>query len=194
MDKIKDAKSIHSILSSHSTKYICVGKIIAVHGIKGAVVVQTYTEKKMSVLEYGTLWIGKPNNPHDLRPLNATLHHVHKKGLVLSLEDINDRTEAETLIHTFVWIERGSLPHNQEEDSWYYVDLIGIIIYNSDKVALGKIINIVDFGAGNLLEIQPNDAHSSTFFIPFRKTFIPEINIQEGYMIVDKKFSDQNLN
>ena len=68
-----------------------------------------------------------------------------------------------------------------EEDEFYLADLIGLTAQTPDGEVLGKIKSIQDFGAGDLLEIQPPDGAS--WWLPFTKEAVPEVRIADGRIV-----------
>ncbi|MEP4338164.1 MAG: ribosome maturation factor RimM, partial [Roseobacter sp.] len=90
-----------------------------------------------------------------------------------------------------LYISRDQLP-DPEEDEFYYSDLTGLSVLDGNGEALGKLVAVQDFGAGDLLEIRP--ARGKTFYVPFTKAFVPRIDLEAGEISVDLPedyFSDE---
>jgi 16S rRNA processing protein RimM len=79
-------------------------------------------------------------------------------------------------------MDRAHLPEVDDGDEYYYADLIGLRAHGADEAELGEIVAIENFGAGDLLEVQPRDAGS--YYVPFTRDFVPEIDAKNGWLRV----------
>ncbi|WP_298281412.1 ribosome maturation factor RimM [Acidocella sp.] len=89
------------------------------------------------------------------------------------------RTEAEALTNTELFIARGELPETEAEE-FYFTDLIGLEARTSEGKVLGKIAEVLDFGAGASLELAPSGA-----LIPFTRACVPVVNVAAGFVVVN---------
>jgi 16S rRNA processing protein RimM len=102
----------------------------------------------------------------------------HKKAFLATIEGINDRNAAEDIAGTALYIDRDMLP-DLEDDEVYHVDMVGMDVrYNGNSI--GCIKAVVNFGAGDLVEIQRQGAKD--ILVPFEKQFVPTVNTDEGYI------------
>src|SRR5205823_14966814 len=62
-------------------------------------------------------------------------------------------------------------------------DLIGLSGVDADGGGAGKIRAVQNFGAGDLLEIAPQDG-GATFLVPFTKAFVPEVDVAGGRVTI----------
>ena len=97
------------------------------------------------------------------------------------LSSISDRTSAEKLKGAFFFIKREDM-QILDEDKFYVCDLIGmnLKVLKSSELEL-KIIDVKNFGAGDLIEISEG---KSSFYVPFTKENFPE---EEGELFLSKK-------
>ncbi len=162
-----------------TSKRLLMGRIGAAHGITGEVRIQSFTEEPMALLDYGPLETNKPGLTIEIETARATTN-----VLVARLKDIKDRTAAEKLNGVELYVAREKLPPPDEDDDFYHADLIGLEARLTDGTALGQVLAIPNFGAGDLLEVR--DARSGdTFLFPFTKAVVPEIHIAEGYLLIE---------
>ena len=71
------------------------------------------------------------------------------------------------------------------EDEYYLEDLVGLKVrLSSSGVDVGEVVGVYNFGAGDVLEVKEL-ATGKRNMLPFTKAFVPEVNIQEGYIIVE---------
>ena len=150
---------------------ICLAEIVGVHGIKGMLKLKVFSEDPKNLMEYMPLCSadGKEFTFLNLQP--------HKNIYLTTLEGLSDRTEAEKLRGTKLYTNRDRLPKIEDEGSYYHADLVGLAVKSPEGEALGKVLTVENFGAGDLLEIKPNKGLS--FYIPFNDEFAPEVNIEK---------------
>ncbi len=152
----------------------------AAHGLKGEVKLFCFTENPQSLIAYGELQAA--NGQHfvieRLKPAKA--------GFYAMLKGIHDRTAAEALTGIELFVPRERLPE-PEEGSYYQADLIGLEAETSDGLKLGRVETIVDFGAGELLELRMPD-RKETVLVPFKGADVDlaagciRLNVPEGLL------------
>lgn len=157
---------------------VLVGTIIAAHGIRGQVKLESYTENPRAIAEYGTLLDAK----------GTPLFKVSIKGqtgphLIAEIEGITTRNHAETLIRTPLYISRALLPET-EESEFYQHDLIGLKVRRADGTQFGTVLAVHNFGASDIVEITLTESKDTEMFAFTSATF-PEVNIKEGYIVID---------
>ena len=67
----------------------------------------------------------------------------------------------------------------RSEEEWYHSDLIGLTVYDRAGAALGTVVAIHNFGAGDLLEIRPA-AGGGDVLVPFTRETVPEVDVEGG--------------
>lgn len=154
---------------------IFVAQVGAAHGVRGEVKVTTFTADPMALAAYKTL-MRQDGSP----ALTIASARPAKGGLVARLKGVDDRNAAEALRGLKLYISRDSLPE-PEEDEFYLADLIGLSVETADGELLGKVKTVQDFGAGDLLEIQPRAG--ATWWLPFTREAVPQVLIAQGKLI-----------
>ncbi|GHC74150.1 ribosome maturation factor RimM [Limoniibacter endophyticus] len=151
----------------------------AAHGIKGEVRVRSFTGEPLALADYGPLFDqkGKSYTIKTARP--------QKDMLVVRFNEIADRTAAEALNGTALFVERSALPDDLEEDEFYYADLIGLTCIDETGDRFGKVLAVQDFGGGDLLEISQKTGGSA--FVPFTSAAVPNIDLKKGEVLVDRQ-------
>src|SRR5215469_6164617 len=113
---------------------VCVAKIGAAHGVRGAVKLWTFTEDPFAVTRYG------PLSTQDGARSFEVAHAREAKGhLVATLKGVTTRNEAERLNGVELYVAREKLPAT-DDDEYYHADLIGLAAETSGGATLGKII------------------------------------------------------
>jgi len=109
--------------------------------------------------------------------------HPHKNIFITKLEGIKDRNESEKLHGTKLYILRDELKELEDEDTFYYTDLIGLSVKNKEGEEIGSVLKVDNFGAGDLLEIKPKNGKS--FLLPFKDEYVPTVDIKNNYVTVN---------
>ena len=158
---------------------VCLGQIIGARGLRGELCVRSFTADPEAVAAYGPL--ATDSCKHALR-----LHIAGRKksALIVRVDGIGDRSAAEALQGTRLYVDRAKLPP-PAEDEFYHADLIGLVVELAEGNAsrsLGEVAAVHDFGAGPLLEIEVSGV--APVLIPFTKETVPEVDIEGGRIVV----------
>src|SRR5258707_11271674 len=156
---------------------ICVARIGAAHGVRGAVKLWTFTEDPLAVKRYGPL-VTK-DGAH-----RVEVTHVREaKGhLVATLKGIATREEAERLNGLELYVAREKLPAT-DENEYYHADLIGLSAVSAANEPLGRVTAIHNFGAGDIIEIAP--PHGATMLLPFTNAVVPTVDLGGGRVVIE---------
>jgi 16S rRNA processing protein RimM len=159
-------------------KRVCIGKIVAAHGIKGEVKVLSYTLNGADIDKYG-----EAENFAKTRKFNIKVVGSSKGSYRVKIKCIDNRNDAEALVGTELYVARDVLP-KLEDDEYYFSDLIGLkVCLKTKENEIGKVVCFDDFGAGTIMEIKLNN-QKETEMLPFTMEYVPTINLKEGYIIV----------
>jgi 16S rRNA processing protein RimM len=156
---------------------ICVARIGAAHGVRGAVKLWTFTEDPLAVRAYGPLM-----TKDGARQFEVTSAREAKGHLVATLKGVATREEAERLNGVELYVARDKLP-DTDEDEYYHADLIGLAAVSAANEPLGRVIAIHNFGAGDIIEIAPPGG--STMLLPFTNAVVPSVDIAGGRVVIE---------
>jgi len=158
---------------------ILLGVIGRAHGVRGLVRVTSHTADPVALTEYGPL--------SDASGRQFTLHWMGD-GIAEVFQivagkpvKVADRTTAERLTNTQLFIERDRLPP-PETDEYYLADLIGLTAIGTDDALLGIVAAVHDYGAGASLELARDDGGS--LLVPFTASCVPEVDLAAGRLRV----------
>lgn len=165
--------------SGGADKMVCLGRIVAAHGVHGWVGIETYTGQPEEVAAYGTLC-----DELGTREFEIAEARMGPKGILVRIDGVNDRNQAEDLKGTRLYVSRARLPKIREKEAYYHADLIGLSAERPDGSALGRVVAVQNFGAGDLLEIKV-EGERDTVLVPFTKEIVPEVDVAGGRMVVD---------
>src|SRR5712675_1036449 len=156
---------------------ICVARIGAAHGVRGAVKLWTFTEDPFAVKAYGPLL-----TKDGTRSFEVATAREAKGHLVATLKGIVTREDAERLNGLELYIAREKLPAT-DEDEYYHADLIGLTAVTPANEPLGRVIAIHNFGAGDIIEIAP--ANGATMLLPFTNAVVPSVDLAAGRVVIE---------
>ena len=156
---------------------VCVARIGAAHGVRGAVKLWTFTEDPFAVTRYGPL-----STKDGARAFEVAHAREGKGHLVATLKGVTSRSEAERLNGLELYVAREKLPAT-DEDEYYHTDLIGLAAVTATDEPLGKVIAIHNFGAGDIIEIAP--PKGATLLLPFTNAVVPTIDIAGGHVVIE---------
>src|SRR4051794_35842210 len=156
---------------------ICVARIGAAHGVRGAVKLWTFTEDPLAVKRYGPLL-----TRDGARQFEVTHAREAKGHLIATLKGIATREEAERLNGLELYIAREKLPET-DEDEYYHADLIGLNAVNAANEPLGRVVAIHNFGAGDIIEIAPPEGAS--MLLPFTNAVVPTVDLAGERVVVE---------
>jgi 16S rRNA processing protein RimM len=156
---------------------ICVARIGAAHGVRGAVKLWTFTEDPLAVKHYGPLMTKDGARQFEVTHVREATDH-----LVATLKGIATREDAERLNGLELCIAREKLPET-DEDEYYHADLIGLAAVNAADEPLGRVVAIHNFGAGDIIEIAP--AKGATMLLPFTNAVVPTVDLTGGRVVIE---------
>jgi 16S rRNA processing protein RimM len=156
---------------------ICVARIGAPHGVRGAMKLWTFTEDPLAVKAYGPL-----TTKDGARQFEVATVREAKDHLVATLKGVATREEAERLNGVELYIAREKLPAT-DEDEYYHADLIGLAAVTPAEEPLGRVIAIHNFGAGDIIEIAP--PKGPTMLLPFTNAVVPTVDLAGGRVVIE---------
>src|SRR5690606_15546561 len=130
------------------------------------------------IASYGAL-----QDEQGARSFEISVVRVTPKGVVARIAGVENRTAAEALRGTKLYIERDRLPPTEEEEEFYRSDLIGLTAFNPEGVRLGEVIAVHNFGAGDILEVRIETTRT-TEMVPFTRAFVPEVDLSAGRIVI----------
>jgi 16S rRNA processing protein RimM len=156
---------------------VCLGQIGAAHGVRGEVRLRSFTSDPAAITDYG------PLETEDGRVLEIETLRPAKDHFVARLAGIRDRDAASALTNAKLYVPRERLPQTDSADEFYHADLIGLAAVDQTGRALGTVVAIHNFGAGDLIEVKPLSGGSSEL-VPFDVTHAPEVDIASSRIVI----------
>ena len=135
-------------------KYLALGKILRPHGIRGEMRMQILTDYPDRFIdELKKIYIGEKVTDENADAYSLKSARFHKDFLLITLAEINDRNDAETMRGKMVMIDiNNAVP--LEDGEFYLYQLIGLTVQTEDKVILGQLQEVIETGANDVYVVK----------------------------------------
>ncbi|RDE06270.1 ribosome maturation factor RimM [Sphingomonas aracearum] len=154
-------------------RQIVLAVVIGAHGIGGEVRLKVFAEDFSA--------FGAFNNG----ALTLSSLREGSNGAIARFAEVRDRNAAEALRGTELTVARDALP-GLEDGEYYHADLIGLPVVLTTGEAIGRVVLVENFGAGDVLEIE-RDA-GGRFMVPMRPEAVPEWSAER--LVVEPAFAE----
>lgn len=167
-------------MSTPKQEYLVIGKIGSAYGVKGWVKVYSFSDDRLSILQYNPWYLADGD---DWKAIKLEDGRAHGKGIVAKLEGYETPETVRLLASKEIAIKREHLaPLTQGE--YYWADLEGLTVINQNNVVLGKIAYLMETGANDVIVFKDEAGKEHALpYLPGR--VVKEIDLNQGVMHVD---------
>ena len=158
-------------MSISPSQFIQVGKLGRPKGTKGLLRFHSFLNDDRDINKFKEFFL------ENKEPITIKLVSFDKKSPLVTLNNFIDRNTIEKFVNQKVYLERNKLEPTQENE-FYFHELEDLDVLNSTEEIVGKVSSVVNFGAGDLLEIHFIKSQKNEFF-RFTKENFPSVNIKE---------------
>jgi 16S rRNA processing protein RimM len=160
--------------SDRGERMIALAAVAGAHGVKGEVRLKLFSDSVESLSRHKKLYVGGAERRLlSVRP---------GKTPVARFEGVGDRSAAEALRGSLVEVDRTALPP-LEEGEYYHADVIGLPCEDRGGNAVGTVVAVENYGAGDLLEVELDGGKRS--LIPFKPGIA---DLVDGRIVLDPEF------
>jgi 16S rRNA processing protein RimM len=160
-------------------RWVLVGKIVGLSGVKGEIKLESYTEPRTRIFSYQP-WLLKSGSGE--REISGSRGREQGKGVVATLPGIEDRDAAVPLVGTEIWVRRSALPRSKKGE-YYWADLEGLEVASVEGAMLGRVSHLVATGANDVLVVVDGKRER---LIPFViDDYVKEVDFDTGRITVD---------
>jgi 16S rRNA processing protein RimM len=154
-----------------SERLILVARVAGGFGVRGEVRITTFTADPLSLVAYRDL------KRRDGTPgLTIETARAVKGGVIARARELASKEAADALRGLELYVGREVLPPPEDDDEFYLADLIGLEAVTPEGALLGRVKAVENFGAGDLLEIDPGGG-APTWLLPFTREAVPAVDI-----------------
>lgn len=159
-----------------NTRKICIGQILGAHGVRGQARLASFTQNVEDVASYGPLMDEKGKRSFEIR-----LGAWNKTHFICTLSGVATREEAEALKGTRLFVERSKLPQPASGE-YYWADLIGLEARLASGEVYGKVLDMKNYGAGDIIEIS---RAGGAELLPYNKEVVKDVQVDKGYLVIE---------
>ena len=159
--------------------FILLGRFGRPHGVRGEVRLQSFTADPLGIARYSPL-----SSADGARAFKLTMVRPAKDMLIARVAGVDSREAAEALNGLELFAPRDKLPAAIEDDEFLMADLVGCEAVLADGTTFGVIIDVPNYGAGDLIDIKPVKGGHSVL-LPFTKLCVPVIDIAARRVVID---------
>jgi len=158
-------------------KPVMLAAVIGAHGVTGEVRLKLFGE--------GVKALSSHTSFNDGGLTLTAVRDAGKGGAIARFAEVLDRTAGEKLRGTLLSVPRSALPPLKDGE-YYHADLIGVAAVSDAGDALGTVVAVENYGAGDILEIERADGRR--FMVPMHLQAVPEWNDER--LVVAAEFAD----
>jgi len=162
---------------------IVVGKVLSAHGVRGELKVYSFTEPPANLLDYPN-WILRDSRRH----LEVTLSDSRQQGknLLVFLDGIDDRDQAQQLAHLEICVRRSELP-KLDDGEYYWHQLEGLKVIEQNGRLLGRIERMLSTGANDVMRVLPCEGSldQRERLLPYTDGCVQRVDLGAGEMQVE---------
>lgn len=160
-------------------KYLELGQIVNVKGLKGEVKVNSFTDDNTKFERIPKVFIKQRQN---LTEYEIEKVGYNKNQVIIKFKNINTVEEAEKLRNSYIVVDReifGELP----EGVYYIADLIGLDVYTESNEYLGKVDDIFSTGSNDVYVVKEESGKQK--LLPGIDEVIKKIDLESSKIIVN---------
>ena len=160
--------------------YLAVGQIVGAHGLSGELKIEAYSDFPDRFVPGVTLYLGE-----DLEEVKVATVRPHKTNLLVNLEEVGDRNEAEEVRGLWLYVPEAEAAELEEGQYWIH-DIIGLQVVTLDGMQLGKITDVMATGANDVYVVRPaGDMNGGRdILLPAIADVVEQVDIPNGIMVV----------
>jgi len=166
-----------SVTTAASQRFITMGRISGLYGVKGWVKVFSHTAALTNILKYPRWYLQIDGNWVEYQ---LETGKAHGKGIIAKLETVDDRDVAATLINTDIAILRDQLPRLGENE-FYWSELEGLLVRTIEGVELGRLDHLFETGANDVMVLEGERQR----LLPYIDQVVKEVDLDAGIILVD---------
>jgi len=164
-------------------KFLLIGKIVGVHGLKGDLKVYSYSETLRAFDAGLPIYIRTAAGQEQVHVIESA--KPHKKVVLLSLKGVSTINGAESFVGADLFMEKERLPE-LEEDTYYWFDIIGLSVFLKDNTFIGNVTSVIPTGSNDVYVVKdPDKNKTQEILIPAIESVVLDIDLKNGRMSVD---------
>ncbi|MEE3850699.1 ribosome maturation factor RimM [Gordonia sp. LSe1-13] len=153
---------------------LVVGRVAKSHGVRGEVVVDVRTDDPDARFAPGTRLRARLPRGGGEQSFTVTAARHHAGRLLLSLDEVADRTFADTLRGALFLIDSSDVDSGDDPDEFYEHELEGAPVTTVDGAEVGVLTSVLHMPAGDVLAVRTPDDRE--VLVPFVREIVPTVS------------------
>jgi 16S rRNA processing protein RimM len=160
---------------------LVVGRVVKPHGVTGELVVDVRTDDPDSRFAPGTSLRGRAKGGAERRYVVESARH-HSGRLLVRLDGVADRNEAEALRGTLFLVDSADLPEIDDPDEFYDHQLEGLRVRTNTGTEVGTVAEVLHTPAGELLSVRTEKGEA---LVPFVSAIVTSVSLAGQLIEID---------
>ncbi|MGH3759594.1 ribosome maturation factor RimM [Actinophytocola sp.] len=161
---------------------LLVGRVAKAHGIAGELAVVIHTDSPDERFATGAVLTARLRDG-SVRPVTVESVRAHSGRLLVRLEEVGDRTVAETFRGARLLVDAADLPPSEDPDEFYDHELEGLTAMLADGTEVGTVREIARGPGGELLVVDLTEGTEA--LVPFVREIVPEVDVAGRRVVLD---------
>lgn len=161
-----------------SPDWVVIGRFGRTHGIKGNIIVHSFTEPHDNIKHYAP-WYAFINQ--QWQPIKLSHIDVKAKHIIAQVEGYETQEQVAVLTNVDIAIQREKLAA-LPADEYYWHELVGMQVVNKACENFGEVISILPTGSNDVLVVQGEKRHLIPYLLD---QFILKIDRDKRLITVD---------
>jgi 16S rRNA processing protein RimM len=162
---------------------LVVGRIAKAHGITGELVVDVRTDDPDARFVVGNRLRLKNSRTGLDRETVISAVRPHAGRLLIRLEGISDRDNAEALRGGLFVVDSAELPAIEDPDEFYDHQLEGLAVRTVDGQSVGTVAEVLHTPGGELLSVRAESG--GEVLVPFVSEIVTAVSLADGLVHID---------
>ena len=158
---------------------LVMGRLGAVHGVRGWIKLVSYAEEPADLLTYQPWWVQRAGQ---WETFTVDAHRPHGAAWIVHRVGLDDRDVARAYTGLQVWVAKSQLP-DLAGDTYYWHQLIGLQVYDAAGTCFGVVQQLLETGANDVLVVRDTQAHE--YLIPYVESVVQHVDLAAGQIRVD---------
>ena len=164
--------------------HLLVARIGKPHGLRGEVTVQLHTDDPETRFAAGAVLATEAAPGSGVpRQLVVRSARSHRGIWLIGFEQIPDRTGAESLRGTRLFVDASQGLPEDDDEGFYESELVGLSAVTPNGVVLGTVSGLQTGAAQDLLVVELTGGGEA--LVPFVEAIVPELDLEAGRVVLD---------
>jgi 16S rRNA processing protein RimM len=159
-------------------RFIPVGRVVADHGLGGAVKFKYYNEAAEDFYRYASLIVEKDGKQTELKPTEV---RFSKGFFYLKFDGLDSSEKVSFLINQELCVREEDLPP-LDNDEYYDYQLIGLHVTNHMGDKIGMVTQVIHTGANSIIVVTGKEE----ILVPMVEGIIVRIDLEDSFIAIDE--------